>query len=161
MVFLLSISGLAFAYRAHPTVTKALVGVSTKASIGKLLVNARKVTSLNNKTYRKGFTLYHLLKENTSASTHSFACTGGCLSFWPPLLLLKGMKQPRGTKGVTDKLGVINRPGVGKQITYEAGRFTSSRTTRNRGTPMVTESRPSAVSGTRHLQRLGSPSPSR
>jgi predicted lipoprotein with Yx(FWY)xxD motif len=119
MVFLFSVSGLALANRVHPSVTKALVGVSTKASVGKFLVNAQKVTSLNNKTFRKGFMLYHLLKENTSATTHSFSCTGACLSFWPPLLLPKGMKVPKGSKGVTDKLGVINRPGVGKQITYD------------------------------------------
>lgn len=108
---LLSTAGLALAYNgqarlsAHPDASKALVNVG-KTSLGKVLTGAA------------SHTLYHRTTENTGAIT----CTGGCLTFWPPLLLLKGMKAPTGSKAVVDKLGTISRKDISataKQVTYD------------------------------------------
>jgi predicted lipoprotein with Yx(FWY)xxD motif len=115
VALVMSTGSMALARQVSPATSKPLVGVSHNAKFGKILVNAIKTTSLNKKTYPKGFTLYHLLKENTG----TFACTGGCLTFWPPLLLPAGVSLPKGAKGVTDKLSFVNRPGVGRQVTYD------------------------------------------
>jgi len=108
---LLSTAGLALAYNgrahlsAHPAASKALVNVGN-TNLGKVLTGAA------------GHTLYHRTTENTGAIT----CTGGCLGFWPPLLLPKGMKAPTGSKAVVDKLGVVSRKDISataKQVTYD------------------------------------------
>jgi predicted lipoprotein with Yx(FWY)xxD motif len=45
-----------------------------------------------------------------------FACTGGCLTFWPALVLPKGQTAPTAGKGVTG-LGTIKSP-EGTQVTW-------------------------------------------
>ncbi|HEV3310043.1 MAG TPA: hypothetical protein VG815_05960 [Chloroflexota bacterium] len=118
LALLVPTSGLALAYQSKPDVTKPLVGVTTNATLGKILVNNIAVTSVNSMKYAKGFTLYHQSKENTG----KFACTGACMDLFPPLLLPKGMTLPRGTKAVTDKLGLVKRnlgAVTGKQVTYD------------------------------------------
>lgn len=45
-----------------------------------------------------------------------FACTGGCLTFWPPVTLPKGQKAPSAGKGVTG-LGSVKSPS-GRQVTW-------------------------------------------
>lgn len=91
------------AQTAQPAVSKAQVQVALNPTLGNILVNS------------KGFTLYHLTKENTG----HFHCKGACLKLWPPLLLPKGLKSPKGATGVTDKVGVVKRKGIGRQITYD------------------------------------------
>jgi len=104
--FVLPTAGLALAMHAKPAATTHVqVKVAKNATLGKILVN------------RKGFTLYHLIKENTG----TIHCTGGCLGLWPPLLLPKGVSKPKG-KGLAGKLGVIKRPDISagaRQITYD------------------------------------------
>jgi len=117
IALLIPAAGLAFA-QARPASTNPLVGVSTNATLGKILVNNVKATSVNGIAFAKGFTLYHLEGETTG----SFICTKDCMDLWLPLLLPKGMSIPKGTKGVTDKLGVVKRNlGVttGEQVTYD------------------------------------------
>lgn len=107
---LVPLAGFAFPQQAKPTAAKPLVKVVKNASLGKILIDA------------KGFTLYHLQKENTSSSSHSFTCTASCLTAWPPLLVPKGAKSIHGGKGVTDKLGWVARPDISKtakQVTYD------------------------------------------
>jgi predicted lipoprotein with Yx(FWY)xxD motif len=79
---LVSTAGLALAYHANGrpasvrTASTVLVKVG-KTSLGKVLVGA------------KGLTLYHRTTDNTG----TVSCTGGCLTFWPPLLLPAGSRS--------------------------------------------------------------------
>ena len=59
-----------------------------------------------------GMTLY-LFTKDTKGTTKS-ACTGQCLSYWPPALM--GSSAPKLT-GVTGTVGSIAAPGGGKQVT--------------------------------------------
>ncbi len=101
----------------HTSPHKPLVGVRSKAVIGRYLVNMQKVRS-GARDYAKGFTLYLLRNEKDSVKTHHFFCTGKCLSFWPPLLLPSGMKKPTLAPGIQGKLGIVKRKGAGVQLTY-------------------------------------------
>ena len=60
----------------------------------------------------KGMTLY-LFTKDTKGTTKS-ACSGQCLSAWPPAL--EGTSAPTAS-GVTGTLGSIAAPGGGKQVT--------------------------------------------
>jgi predicted lipoprotein with Yx(FWY)xxD motif len=61
-------------------------------------------------TTTKGLTLYSLSVEKNG----KFTCTGPCLSTWHPLTVPKGVK-PTGPV----KLGTVNRPEGGTQVTYK------------------------------------------
>jgi predicted lipoprotein with Yx(FWY)xxD motif len=60
----------------------------------------------------KGMTLY-IATGDTATTT---GCTGGCLNFWPPLILPAGQTQPVAGPGVTG-LGTFMRSD-GTQVTY-------------------------------------------
>jgi predicted lipoprotein with Yx(FWY)xxD motif len=62
----------------------------------------------------KGLTLYHF----TFDKAKKIACTGPCLSFWPPLLIKKGAKPTAGPGLNVKKLGTIRRPDGRYQVTY-------------------------------------------
>ena len=62
----------------------------------------------------RGLTLYHL----TFDKGKTFACTGSCLKFWPPLLIKKGAKPTAGPGLNAKKLGTIRRPDGRYQVTY-------------------------------------------
>ena len=79
-----------------------LVQTASNPNLGTILVNAQ------------GMTLYYL----TSEAGGKFACSGGCLNFWPPLLLPAGTSAPTAASGVTGTLGVATRPDGSKQVTY-------------------------------------------
>jgi predicted lipoprotein with Yx(FWY)xxD motif len=76
----------------------AAVKTASNAKLGSLLVDA------------SGMTLYTL----TNAG-QPVACTGGCLTAWPPLLLASGTTTPTGASGVTG-LGTTSVAG-GTQVT--------------------------------------------
>jgi predicted lipoprotein with Yx(FWY)xxD motif len=79
---------------------KATVSAKEVGGLGTVLVDSR------------GFTLYHLDGETDS----KFQCEGGCLDAWPPLVA-KG--APTAGEGADGELATIDRPGVGKQVTYD------------------------------------------
>lgn len=61
-----------------------------------------------------GDTLYTFAKDTSTTS----ACTGGCASLWPPLLLPPG-EHATEASGVTGTLGTITRSDGSTQITYD------------------------------------------
>lgn len=72
------------------------------AGYGKLLVTSH------------GLTLYHYTAEKRGA----IVCTGACARLWPPLLV-KGKQRPIPGLGVkASRLGTIERPDGGRQVTY-------------------------------------------
>lgn len=71
-----------------------------QTSLGTVVVNGQ------------GMTAYVFDKDTANSGTS--ACTGACVSFWPPI------KTPTGTpqvSGVTGKVGAITLPGGTKQVT--------------------------------------------
>jgi predicted lipoprotein with Yx(FWY)xxD motif len=77
---------------------RATVSVKKIAGAGSVLVDA------------KGHALYRSAQERNGM----VLCTGSCLSFWHPLIV-KG--TPKG-QSLGGKLGVVRRPGGGRQVTY-------------------------------------------
>jgi predicted lipoprotein with Yx(FWY)xxD motif len=61
-----------------------------------------------------GDTLYVFTKDTSTTS----ACTGGCATIWPPLLLPPG-ERPAEASGLTGTLGTITRADGSTQITYD------------------------------------------
>ena len=78
----------------------AVVETATNAKYGKVLVDDQ------------GKTLYTLTDNGTPV-----ACTGQCLTFWPPLLLPAGASTANGGAGVTG-LGTTSAAG-GTQVTHD------------------------------------------
>ena len=78
-------------------------GLSTKSisGVGTVLVNAA------------GLTLYDLPSE----ANGNITCTGACAQAWPPLLAAGG-KVPSAPSAIASKLGTVNRPDGGVQVTY-------------------------------------------
>ena len=79
----------------------SMIKTSSTTSLGTFLVD-------NN-----GMTLYIFKKDTPGVS----ACTGSCLTIWPPLVAANGVAPQAGT-GVTGTLGVITRPDGIVQVTY-------------------------------------------
>jgi predicted lipoprotein with Yx(FWY)xxD motif len=61
-----------------------------------------------------GAVLYYLATEKPG----SIMCTGSCAALWPPLVLPSGTTSASAGSGVTGKLGTIQRPDGGTQVTY-------------------------------------------
>ena len=62
-----------------------------------------------------GMTLYYLKSETPG----NIKCTGSCATTWPPLLLTSGATSATPGDGVdATKLGTIDRPDGGTQVTY-------------------------------------------
>jgi predicted lipoprotein with Yx(FWY)xxD motif len=80
----------------------AQVGTGSVSGMGTVLVDA------------KGLTLYYLKTETSG----KIMCTGSCASAWPPLLLPAGTTSATAGSGVSGKLGTIDRPDGGTQVTY-------------------------------------------
>ena len=91
-----------------PTATKAPPPVA--AFPPKSTVNAKLGTIL---TDANGRTLYYLTSE---AGTH-LACTGNCLSFWPPLDMPAGASAPT-VAGFPATFATVARPDGTTQVTY-------------------------------------------
>ena len=81
---------------------KVTVSVVTVAKYGKILVN------------QAGLALYIDTKDK--APKH-FACTGDCLTAWPPLVLPKGQATIAAPKGVTGLSTVVGP--AGRQVTWK------------------------------------------
>lgn len=96
----LGLAGVAAATHTHRAAKPATVTLARRGKLGDLLVGVR------------GMTLYHFTKDRPGSP----ACSGGCLAIWPPLLV-RGSAAPRPGPGITH-LGVIDRHGVGRQVTY-------------------------------------------
>jgi predicted lipoprotein with Yx(FWY)xxD motif len=87
---------------------------STTASTTKVTVTLKSVKKYGNVLFdQKDLALYY----DTADKPPHFACTGGCLSFWPALLLPKGQKAAVAGNGVTN-LGTIKSP-EGMQVTWK------------------------------------------
>jgi len=78
------------------------VGSESLTGIGKVLDNSR------------GFTLYHLTKEQNG----QIQCTGSCVGVWPPLMA-NGATVPSSMAGLPGTFGTIARPEGGMQVTYD------------------------------------------
>ena len=109
---LLAASGL-----AGTAVAIALVagpGPAATASMMKVTVKEAKVATygeiLENSS---GHALYY---DTANKPPSHWACTGQCLTYWPPLLLAKGETTPAAGAGVTG-LSVIKSP-AGRQVAW-------------------------------------------
>jgi predicted lipoprotein with Yx(FWY)xxD motif len=85
-----------------PSTTAADVMAASNSTLGTVLVDSA------------GKTLYTL----TDASGKAVACTGQCLTFWPPLLLPSGSTTATGASGITG-LATVSAGG-GTQVTENA-----------------------------------------
>ncbi|HMK98212.1 MAG TPA: hypothetical protein VK425_11740 [Acidimicrobiales bacterium] len=90
-----------FASSAPAAASAVLVKTATVAKYGKILVNT------------SGLPLYY----DTANKPGKWACTGNCLTAWPPLLLPKGQTKVSAAPGITG-LGVVKSPS-GMQVTWE------------------------------------------
>jgi predicted lipoprotein with Yx(FWY)xxD motif len=82
-----------------PAGTALSVQTDSVSGIGTVLANG------------EGLTLYHNTKETGSR----IVCTGGCASFWPPVLVTGSLPQDTGMIGGT--FGTIMRPDGSTQLT--------------------------------------------
>ncbi len=79
------------------------ISTATVSGVGKVLVDGN------------GMTLYTLGTE----SSGTIKCTGACAQSWPPVLLSGGATAATAGAGVdASKLGTIDRPDGGTQVTY-------------------------------------------
>ncbi len=79
------------------------ISTATVSGVGKVLVDGN------------GMTLYTLGTE----SSGTIKCTGSCAQSWPPVLLTGGETAATAGSGVdASKLGTIDRPDGGTQVTY-------------------------------------------
>ena len=91
-------------------------GGNSPAPAGSVTVSTKSVSGLGTVLVdADGLTLYY----DNAESGGSIACTGSCASAWPPLLLPSGVSAATAGSGVNaSKLGTIDRPGGGTQVTY-------------------------------------------
>jgi predicted lipoprotein with Yx(FWY)xxD motif len=96
-----SASGTGRADTKAPASTKVAVDEVSVAKFGKVLVD------------QKGLALYY----DTANKPMHFACTGACLTAWPPLVLAQGQTVALAGKTVTG-LGTVRGPS-GLQVTWQ------------------------------------------
>jgi predicted lipoprotein with Yx(FWY)xxD motif len=96
-----SASGAGKAVTKATTATKVVVDEVSVAKYGKVLAD------------QKGLALYY----DTANKPMHFACTGDCLTAWPPLVLAKGQTAALAGTGVTG-LGTVRGPS-GLQVTWQ------------------------------------------
>jgi predicted lipoprotein with Yx(FWY)xxD motif len=85
-------------------------GAATRApaatSTAKVVITAKSVKKYGEVLFdQQGLALYY----DTQDKPPHFGCTGGCLTFWPALVLPKGQKAAVAGKGVSG-LGVVMNP---------------------------------------------------
>jgi predicted lipoprotein with Yx(FWY)xxD motif len=79
---------------------------SSTAAKGEVVVSLKSVKKYGDVLFdQQGLALYY----DTQDKPPHFGCTGGCLTFWPALVLPKGQKAAVAGKGVTG-LGVVMNP---------------------------------------------------
>ena len=96
-----SASGAGKAVTKATAATKVVVDEVSVAKYGKVLVD------------QKGLALYY----DTANKPMHFACTGDCLTAWPPLVLAKSQSAALAGTGVTG-LGTVRAPS-GLQVTWK------------------------------------------
>jgi len=94
-----------------PTITLVVVAGATLAPIVSLNVS-RNAALGSYLTDESGFTLYYY-KNDTARTCH---CTGDCLQTWPGVMTSGAPSA--GDASIKGKLGWINRPDGGMQVTY-------------------------------------------
>ena len=93
---------------------QSAAGHSQAAAPSKVEVKAAKIGKYGNVLVdQKGLALYY---NTDNKPPKHWACTGKCLTLWPPLVLPKGQKAPVAAKGVSG-LGAIKGPS-GVQVTW-------------------------------------------
>ena len=97
----LALLGVALANVSGPPAAAAGAGVTLKTA----QVNG--VTVLTN---AHGLTLYWFAPDTPETSR----CTGSCAAYWPAVT-----GEPKAEPDIAGKLGTINRPGGGRQATYD------------------------------------------
>ncbi len=85
---------------AAPSATASVDLMTASSTAGNIVVDA------------KGMSLYYFTKDVKDSGTS--ACTGGCLTAWPPALTTAATPS---AEGVTGKLGTITTPDGAKQLT--------------------------------------------
>jgi predicted lipoprotein with Yx(FWY)xxD motif len=104
--------------RLLPLVLLVVVGVAVAGAAA--MTPGGTVKAAKNSKYgsllvsSSGMSLYHMTAEKPG----SIKCTGGCATFWPPLLLSGGAKPTAGSGVTASKLGTIKRPDGHIQVTY-------------------------------------------
>jgi len=94
-----------------PTATVVVVPGATTAPV--VTLNVSKNAALGSYlTDESGFTLYYY-KNDTARTSH---CTGDCLQSWPGVMTSGAPSA--GDPSIKGKLGWINRPDGGMQVTY-------------------------------------------
>jgi predicted lipoprotein with Yx(FWY)xxD motif len=92
---------------------------ATKAGKGEVVVTMKSVKKYGNVLFdQQGLALYY----DTQDKPPHFGCTGGCLTFWPALVLPKGQKAAVAGKGVTGLGAVMNpklKPAGTMQVTWK------------------------------------------
>lgn len=88
-------------------------GTSQDGAVGGALLSTGQVSGAGTVlTDQSGMTVYEPQQEVGG----KILCTGSCLSFWMPVTVGQGV-TPNAASGVTGKLGTINRPSGGTQLT--------------------------------------------
>lgn len=104
-----------FAACAKSTTPSSSGGSSPPAQGGSMQIATSSVSGVGTALVDdKGFTLYYLKTETSG----KIMCTGSCASAWPPVLLPAGTTSATAASGVSGKLGTIQRPDGGTQVTY-------------------------------------------
>jgi predicted lipoprotein with Yx(FWY)xxD motif len=85
------------------TMAGETVSVAHVRGVGSVLVDS------------KGAALYSPAQE----ATGKVLCTGACTSIWIPLQLPAGKAKPAASSALMGSLGVVIRPGGGKQVTFD------------------------------------------
>ena len=94
-----------------PTATVVVVPGATTAPV--VTLNVSKNAAMGSHlTDESGFTLYYY-KNDTARTSH---CTGDCLQSWPGVMTSGAPSA--GDPSIKGKLGWINRPDGGMQVTY-------------------------------------------
>lgn len=101
-------------YGGYPTTPPSASPTATAGSTGALIHTATatiKGTSETILTNAQGMTLYY-----RTSDTSTSVCSGGCASFWPPLLA-SGSSTPTSSSSLPGKLSVVTDAN-GSQVTY-------------------------------------------
>jgi predicted lipoprotein with Yx(FWY)xxD motif len=83
---------------------------STTPKSSRALLNITKIHGVSVLTNSTGYMLYWFAPDSPTKST----CYGTCAVYWPPV-----NGSPAAGRGVTGKLGTIERTGGGTQVTYD------------------------------------------
>ena len=106
-------------WRVVPVALLVVMGVVAATAMaapgGKPTVKVVKTTGLGKLLgTSSGLTLYHYTDEKGG----KIDCKGACAKLWPPLLVKAGVKPTLGPGLAAAKVGTVQRPDGGTQVTY-------------------------------------------